>query len=305
MKNKYLIVVLLVIFFSSFNVLNAQFTDDMEYPAGIPTSSDWWDCTVGCPIIAGPNAGYNSDYAGYIPGDGITDVILDLNNKVYEAWVFSFYMYIPSNKEAYFNLQGVVPVTVGESIVGDFIFNPSLTTPGQGFIDAGTPNPSDDTYFNFPHDEWFRVLMGFDMNSGIATAVWGMYIDGVEVVTPGTPFKDGNGNSPTSLGGVNFYSISADNEYYMDDFYFNLGIILSFEENTLADFSVYPNPTKDRLNIVCNDEIEEIRVFDLNGRRVIEGFSENIVDVSELSPGLYFIELNTINGRSIKKFMKE
>jgi hypothetical protein len=82
MKNKYLIAVLLVIFFSGFTILNAQFTDDMEYPNGIPTSSSWWDCTAGCPIIVGPDAGHNSNYAGYIPGDGITDVILNLGNKI-------------------------------------------------------------------------------------------------------------------------------------------------------------------------------------------------------------------------------
>ena len=305
MKNKYLIAVLLVIFFSGFNVLNAQFSDDMEYPNGIPASSTWWDCTLGCPIIVGPNAGHNSDYAGYIPGDGITDVILNLGNKIFGTWSLDFYMYVPSGKEAYWNLQGEVPVTTGEFAVGNIFFNRELFSPGEGYIDWGTADISDDTNFSFPHDQWFRIVMNFDINAGIPAATWTMWVNGVEVVAPGTPFADGNGNIPSSLGGVNFFSISTDNEYYLDDFNFGPPPIIGIEENTLANFSVYPNPTQDELKILFEGEIKEIKIYDLNGRVQVEGISENIVDVSKLSTGLYFMELSSIYGKSIQKFMKE
>ena len=306
MKNKNLVAVLLVIFFSGYNVLNAQFTDDMEYPNGIPTSSSWWDCAFpsGCPLIVGPDAGHNSNYAGYIPGDETTDVILNLGNKIFGLWILDFYMYVPSNKEAYWNLQGEVPVTTGEYIVGNIFFNKQLAGPGEGYIDWGTADTSDDTHFSFPHDEWFNVVMNFDINSGIAAATWIMYVDDLEVVTPGTPLADGNGNTPTSLGGVNFFSISADNEYYLDDFEF-WDPIIGVEENTLSNFSLYPNPANDELNILFNDEIEEIKVYDLHGRVIIEGVSEKIVDVSKLTAGLYFIELSAFSGKSIQKFVKE
>ena len=307
MRNKYLFAVLLVIFFSGFNVLNAQifgFTDDMEYPNGIPASSIWWDCAVGCPIIVGPDAGHNSNYAGYIPGDGTTDVILNLGNKIFGLWTIDFYMYVPSGKEAYWNLQGEVPVTTGEYIVGNIFFNEQLASPGEAYIDWGTADISDDTYFDFPHDEWFNVNVNFDIIAGIANATWSMWVNNILVVDYGTPLADGNGNTPTSLGGVNFFSISADNEYYLDDFYFWDGII-GVEENTLVNFSVYPNPASDRLNIVYKDVIEEIKVYDLHGRLVIEGVSEKIVDVSKLTKGLYFMELTTSSGKYIQKFIKE
>jgi hypothetical protein len=131
-----------------------------------------------------------------------------------------------------------------------------------------------------------------------------MWVDSEEVVTPETPFADGNGTIPSSLGGVNFFSISSDNEYYLDDFQFG-DFIVGVEENTLANFSVYPNPANDRLNIVYSEEIKEIKIYDSLGRLIIEGISEKIVNVSELSRGIYFMELNTINEKSIQKFMKE
>ena len=304
MKNKYLIAVLLVIFFSGFTILNAQFTDDMEYPNGIPTSSYWWDCTAGCPIIVGPDAGHNSNYAGYIPGDGTTDVILNLGNKIFGTWTLSFYMYVPSGKEAYWNFQGEVPVTIGEFVVGNIFFNKQLASPGEAYIDWGTADISDDTNFDFPHDEWFNVYANFDINAGMGNATWAMWVNNVAVVTPLTPFADGNGNIPTSLGGVNFFSISTDNEYYLDDFQFG-DFIIGVEENTVVNFSVHPNPANDMIDISFNEEIEEVRVYDLHGRLVIDGVSERKLDVSELTTGLYFMELSSIYGKSVQKFLKE
>ncbi len=305
MKNKYIFAVLLVIFFSGFNVLNAQlFFDDMEYPNGIPASSFWWDCSVGCPIIVGPDAGHFSDYSGYIPDDEVTDAILNLGNQVIGRFHLDFFMYVPSNREAYWNLQGEVPVTTGESIIGNIFFNRELFTPGEGYIDWGTADISDDTNFSFPHDQWFNVDMYFDISMGIDNAIWEMRVNDILLVEFGTPFTDGNGNIPTSLGGVNFYSVSSDNEYYLDDFYFGY-FPLGVEENTLADFSVYPNPANDEVNILFNEEIEEVRIYDLSGKLLLSGFSEKKVDVSALTTGLYFMELSSIYGKSIQKFVKE
>lgn len=309
MKNKYFFAVLLVCCFSDINAQNIEFTDDMEYPNGIPLSSTWWDCTPfgGCPLIVGPNAGHNSDYAGYIPGDTATDAILNLGNKIFGPWGIEFYMYVPSGKEAYFNLQGVIPVTSGEWIVGNINFNEALGAPGVGVIDWATLDPTDDTYFNFPHDEWFLIVMNIDISAGIGAATWQMYVNGIEAVQAGTPFADGNGNSPTSLGGIDFFSISSDNSFYLDDFlYFEgTGVIAGIEENTAPSFSIYPNPAQDRLHIVFEEEISEIRIYDLNGRLLTEGISEKTIDVSKFLRGVYFMELTSGSSKSVQKFIKE
>lgn len=220
MKHFYLLFTALLLVSTS---LSAQFVDDMEYPDGVPESSYWWGTCwgggTGCPpLIAGPGAGHDSDYAGYIPGDLVTDVILDLGNKIFDQWGLEFWMYVPTGKEAYWNLQGEVPVGAGEWIVGNVFFNQDMLSPGVGLID--------DTYlgavnFNFPHDQWFKVVMNFDIQDGIALATWQFNVDGVDVIPFGTPFTTLGGTSPTSLGGVNFFSISLDHELYIDDFIYD------------------------------------------------------------------------------------
>jgi hypothetical protein len=214
-------------------------------------------------------------------------------------------MLVPSNKEAYFNLQGSVPVSSGESMVGNIFFNEALNSPSQGSLDWGTSDPSDDVLFSFPHDQWFRITMLFDINAGMAFATWVMWIDDLPVVPYGTPLSDGNGTIPSSLGGVNYFSISMDNDYFLDDFQFSNGPLDVTEENETPRFSMYPNPTQDELNIVFEGEIEEVRLYDLNARLLVQGVSEKVVDVSRLSAGLYFIELLTTNGKSVQKFIKE
>jgi hypothetical protein len=66
---------------------------------------------------------------------------------------------------------------------------------------------------------------------------------------------------------------------------------------------VYPNPAKDKINIVGKN-IKKVEIVNLNGQivksRTIN--SENyIIDVSDLSKGLYFIKIN--NGREVKKIV--
>lgn len=295
---------------SSINV-NAQFVDDMEYPNGIPASSFWWgDCGGGTdcgPLIAGPGAGHEGEYSGYLPNDGTTDAILDLGNKIFGQWALEFYMYISSGNEGYFNLQGVVPVGAGEWIVGDFFFNQDLANPGVGLIDDTALG---DVYFDFPHDEWFRIAMNYDLSGGIATATWGMSVNNIIAVPEETPFTNEIGVSPTSLGGVDFFSISTDNEYNIDTFKFISGLldlvpIAGVNDNTSLEFSIYPNPSDNVISIVSESAIEAVNIYTLQGI-LIKNVSEiDRIDISHLSAGIYFIEVLSEKGRSIQKFIKK
>ncbi len=59
-----------------------------------------------------------------------------------------------------------------------------------------------------------------------------------------------------------------------------------------SDLSVFPNPTSGML--FFKNEFESVRVFDLNGKIVLEkqGFGETELDVSSLQNGLYFLEIS-------------
>lgn len=258
----------------SLNV-NAQFVDDMEYPNGIPPTSTWWDCeppNSACPLIVGPGAGHNSDYAGWIPDDMTTEGLLDLGNKIYGVWGLKFWMYVPSNREAYFNLQGVVPVGTGEWIVGNFFFNRDNLTPGMGLVDDTALG---DVIFGFPHDEWFDVIINVDLSAGIDFGTWELVIDDVVVVPSWAAFTNENGDIPTSLGGVDFFSVSSNTDFYLDDFdycdCFQIhGGPLSVSDVDGMNFSIYPNPVGDRLNIASEEEIEGVKLYSLQGTLVLK-----------------------------------
>lgn len=308
MRNYYLFIIIL--FFCSLS-MNAQFSCDFEdcEGEGLPSPClPWtnWGCGggPGCDIVCSSAYAHSGEFSGLIPGDGTTDAVLDLGNKIFGEWALSFWMYIPSNKEAYFNLQGVVPIGAGEWIVGNIFFNQDLASPGVGLIDDSFLGA---VTFNFPHDQWFNITMNWDITTGISAATWQMCVDGTEVIPVGTLFTNSSQDPVTSLGGIDFFSISANNEYYVDDFEYvngSLSCVLGVNEVNEVTFSIYPNPTKDILQIAIDEPIKNVSIFTLQGR-LVNQYKNSTINISNLQTGLYFIEIETENGKGVQKFIKE
>ncbi|RKE95153.1 T9SS type A sorting domain-containing protein [Ichthyenterobacterium magnum] len=85
---------------------------------------------------------------------------------------------------------------------------------------------------------------------------------------------------------------------------------LSVNEFEVKGFSIYPNPVNNTLTIEGKSALESIAVYDVNGRELNAIDIENnqlqyLLDVSELSQGIYFIEVQSDNFKSSKKFIKE
>jgi len=80
---------------------------------------------------------------------------------------------------------------------------------------------------------------------------------------------------------------------------------LSVDDNSFASISVYPNPTKDNLNINfgSNNNVDvstEISIYDLQGKKV-KAIARNTkiiqkVNTSQLSNGIYVLKINSKNG---------
>jgi hypothetical protein len=89
----------------------------------------------------------------------------------------------------------------------------------------------------------------------------------------------------------------------------------SFTASTLAvknfnagSFKVYPNPAKTSWNITSNDDITSVQVYDMVGKSVYArtaASKEVTVNASELSKGVYFAKVSTVNGSSTVKLIKE
>ncbi|WP_316634878.1 M4 family metallopeptidase [uncultured Flavobacterium sp.] len=74
-----------------------------------------------------------------------------------------------------------------------------------------------------------------------------------------------------------------------------------------SSFALYPNPVADELNVsFANSEGYSFRIINTLGQQLKTGqLSGNLVDVSNLSTGVYIIELNKGDKKIVKKFVKK
>lgn len=85
---------------------------------------------------------------------------------------------------------------------------------------------------------------------------------------------------------------------------------LGITENTIKQFSLYPNPTADFLNIKLDEQQSEItgaKIYDLTGRMVSDiKVQDNKISVQSLTTGSYVIILQDIKGEKYsQKFIKQ
>jgi hypothetical protein len=79
---------------------------------------------------------------------------------------------------------------------------------------------------------------------------------------------------------------------------------LSLNEYLNNDFTLYPNPAKDKLSIKIDSEINLIEIYTLLGKKVLQSKAQQEIDISQLSNAVYFIKVYTQEGAGIKKFIK-
>ncbi len=70
-------------------------------------------------------------------------------------------------------------------------------------------------------------------------------------------------------------------------------------ENINNEITIYPNPAESTIQVNSVEEIETIHILTLDGKKIISNLeiSTNVADVSELSTGVYFVELVTHNNQ--------
>ncbi|NNE26250.1 MAG: T9SS type A sorting domain-containing protein [Saprospiraceae bacterium] len=68
---------------------------------------------------------------------------------------------------------------------------------------------------------------------------------------------------------------------------------------------IFPNPSKDRINIQLHDNclLEQASVYSIGGRKLKET-QDSVVDLSDLSSGIYLLHLETCSGTSVHKLIK-
>jgi len=87
-------------------------------------------------------------------------------------------------------------------------------------------------------------------------------------------------------------------------------ITVDISENITSDFKIYPNPTKGELTIDNGKlTIGNVEVFDVFGRKLSSFTSHSSplisIDISHLQAGIYFVAIDTDQGKVYKKVVKE
>ena len=78
------------------------------------------------------------------------------------------------------------------------------------------------------------------------------------------------------------------------------------EENVMI-FVIYPNPVENNLTIDTDEVVTEINIYSITGVLVYSetSVSDNVINVSDLNNGIYFINIKTENGDVVKRFIKK
>lgn len=80
--------------------------------------------------------------------------------------------------------------------------------------------------------------------------------------------------------------------------------LINTEDFATTAFQLFPNPTGNFLNIQSKEKVESVKIYTTQGILIMEVSSKN-VDVSQLTAGLYLIQI-TAHGKSLtEKFIKQ
>ncbi len=108
-------------------------------------------------------------------------------------------------------------------------------------------------------------------------------------------------NTTTDLAGnIRIYNTTVDLGCY------EYGSVMSTNDfNSFSDFTIFPNPATEIITVKSNESIENIEVFSMEGRK-IKATTSSTIDISDLSTGMYLLQVKTESGKvGSKKLIKQ
>ena len=164
--------------------------------------------------------------------------------------------------------------------------------------------------------EWTHVVVTYSGTSVV------YYINGAATSGgfTGTPFPGSVGSAKLYVGSQNgnsrFFKGSIDDIKIYDETITAATVLTLYnevnstvginEKITQNQFTLYPTPSTSQLNIESSEKIDEINIIDLSGTTLKTIVNpKNKIDVSLLSQGLYLLQIQSSNGITNKRFVKE
>lgn len=174
--------------------------------------------------------------------------------------------------------------SVGLSISSDG----SIVAIGASSNDGNGPSSGHVRIYKIINDVWTQLGVDIDgeaPNDGFGFNV-SLSSDG-SAVAIGGPLNDGiNG---MDSGHVRVYDLSS---------------LLSIEESIMTKIDLFPNPAQNQFTVELPEELELIKVSISNQLgQYISSMNTNSMNIENLSKGVYFVEIVTDKGESIKKLL--
>ena len=209
---------------------NIVFFDDFEaYTAGqqlaCQNPADWttWS-EAPCDPTEDP---YVSDAYAYSGANSVNivqnnDLVKLLGDLTSGKWGISFFMYIPTGQEAYFNTLSGFTGGAYEWAMEAYFY-----TGAAGSLNAGGTGVAT---FTFPYDTWFPVEVIVDLNNDMAE----FWVDGVQVYNWQWTLGASGGGSALQLAANDFFGHAFSADWYFDDYQFEDLFIVPVELTSFA-----------------------------------------------------------------------
>ncbi|NMM49540.1 T9SS type A sorting domain-containing protein [Marinigracilibium pacificum] len=211
-------------------------------------------------------------------------------NTIGETVTFSFYNADNNQIIELSNIEAFVPDNNSGSFSNPYAFrNWENTTFNSfsfvGFNSEADINPTTNTITITLPDNTDKTNLVAQYQFDHATSV---QVDGLEQET-GVTANDFTGQVKYVVNtGSNIYTwtviVYVENSTY-------LGVDNEFNE----EYTVYPNPAKEILNIKSADKIKEFEILNASGNVVLKGNESSSIEVGSLSPGAYLIRIHSDN----------
>jgi hypothetical protein len=269
---------------------NAQINDDFEgYNEGPISSqsinfSTWSgpDGTAEDSSVATSQASNGTKSMNVISGN---DMLFDFDGGVNDGiYSYQFKVYLESGSTGFIGLMSDQGDT---NVFGASLYiNEPNNAAGSGIFIGGAVTGD---FFDIPEGQWVTLLMVMDLDNDTMT----LAVDGTVV------YDDILALEGAGLLVADIWANDGDTDFYMDEVIFQEGV-LGAEDFNADVFSVYPNPVVNTLNINSAEAVDNITVFDVLGKVVLNvtpGVSSPAIDMSSLNSGVYLVNVS-INGTS-------
>lgn len=335
MKKIYLLALSLTVF-SAAKAQTTIIDDNFEsYPLGGLNNAHWKNWYLTDPddaldiVVTDRKAASSSTKSGYI---GVyneqkgQDAILVMPNVFTKGTVTTEWkMFVPADSVAYFNLQETA--TPGEAYGFDCTINgyglpedtlADGTSLGNKFVWTFISANSRFVFGYAPlqTNQWVTVKQVINLDNSTLN----VYVDGTEInyyyYKTDTDLGNTYPGENKSVASFDLYSLpdTSNNNgffstYYIDDVKViteNVNSIKNVEKNSNL-VSLYPNPSKDYINLSVKDEkITNIEVFNISGQKVLNvqpNTSIATVNIQSLASGVYTAKVGTKAGTFTKEFI--